>query len=525
MRGPDWIAAAVALVGVFAAIHYHQLGLTLAHYDARAHLVVARRVLDSLTPGWQQVGAVWLPLPHLLNLLPVQIDALYRFGAFGVAVSIASMAVAAWAIASLIQRATGSAIGGVVAATLLMINPDVLYLQSTPMSEPLLFGTTFLAVALIARWSSAILPPALDMARARKGGSHPPSPLRGYGAAGAVHIPTTKAAGWASVAAVLTRYEAWPIIASAIVLAFAVLLRRGWRMGDALRAVRGLALWPLWAIAAFLVNSKVTVGAWFVSSGFFVAENPALGQPWLAWTQVWKGLGELTGTAIPWIACAAVTIIIASCIASRARASALVVLALAASAALPWYAYYKGHPVRIRYDVPLVAAAAALAGTGVALFPRRVRGVAGAIVIAIAAWSAEPFDANAPVIVESQRDRQNTAGRRAVTDYLAARWNGQPIMMSMGSLGHYMQDMSHAGFNIRDFLHEGNGEIWKQAVGHPRPFVEWIIVEEKAEGGDALYWQGKIDPNFFSGYQRVAEGGNVALYRRIDRVRRVEGAR
>jgi hypothetical protein len=162
-----------------------------------------------------------------------------------------------------------------------------------------------------------------------------------------------------------------------------------------------------------------------------------------------------------------------------------------------------------------VAAAAAIAGTGIALLPRRGRGVAGAIVIAIAAWSAEPFDARAPVIVESQRDAQNTAGRRTVTDYLAAHWDGQPIMMSMGSLGHYMQDMSQAGFDIRDFLHEGNGEIWKQAIGHPRPFVEWIVVEEKAEGGDALYWQGKLDPNFFKGYRRVADGGNVALYRRI----------
>jgi hypothetical protein len=493
---PTLIAVIVAIVGTFAAIHYHRLGLTLAHYDARAHLVVARRVLDSLTPGWQQVGAVWLPLPHLLNLFPVQIDAFYRSGAFAVAISIASMAVAAWAIASLIQRATGSTIGGLVAATLLMINPDVLYLQSTPMSEPLLFGTTFLAVCLIERWAST-----LEARGARR-------EARGAEKRASV------APGWASVAAVLTRYEAWPIVASAIVLAFAVLMRRGWRMNDALRAVRGLALWPLWTIAAFLVNSKVTVGAWFVSSGFFVAENPALGQPWLAWTQVWKGLGELTGTAIPWIACAALAIIVVSFVISRARSGAIVVLALAASAALPWYAYYKGHPIRIRYDVPLVAAAAAIAGVGIALLPRRVRAVTGTIVIAIAAWSAEPFDAQAPVVVESQRDAQNTAGRRAVTDYLAAHWNGQPIMMSMGSLGHYMQDMSHAGFNIRDFLHEGNGEIWKHAVGHPRPFVEWIMVEEKAEGGDVLYWHGKIDPTFFSGYQRVAEGGNVALYRR-----------
>ena len=37
---------------------YARLDLTLAPYDARAHLVVARRILDSLTPGWQQIGAV-----------------------------------------------------------------------------------------------------------------------------------------------------------------------------------------------------------------------------------------------------------------------------------------------------------------------------------------------------------------------------------------------------------------------------------------------------------------------------------
>ncbi len=543
-NAPSWIALVVAAIGTLAAIHYYRLGLTLAHYDARAHLVVARRVLDSLTPGWQQVGAVWLPLPHLLNLFPVQIDVFYRSGASAVAISIASMALAARAIASLIQRATGSVVGGVVAATLLMLNPDVLYLQSTPMTEPLLFGATFLAVALIAQWSSTVdsrtprLEPQTSNLDSRTSGLEPRPSNLDFRTSGLEPRPSnldfrtsgleprlsTRAPGWACVAAVLTRYEAWPIVFSAIVLAFAVLLRRGWRASEAARAVRGLALWPLWTIAAFLVNSKVTVGAWFVSSGFFVAENPALGRPWLAWTQVWKGLGELTGTAIPWIACAAVAVIIVAFVLARERAGAIVVLALAASAALPLYAYYKGHPVRIRYDVPLVAAAAAIAGTGVALLPRRIRGGVGVLVIAVAAWSAKPLDAKAPVIVESQRDAQNTAGRRTVTEYLRTHWDGQPIMMSMGSLGHYMQDMSHAGFNIRDFLHEGNGEIWKAAVGHPAPFAEWIILEEKAEGGDALYWQGKLDPNFFASYERVAEGGNVSLYRRFQGRRSVEGA-
>ena len=50
--------------------------------------MVARRILDSLTPGWEQIGAVWLPLPHVLNMLPVQIDSVYRTGAFAILVSV-----------------------------------------------------------------------------------------------------------------------------------------------------------------------------------------------------------------------------------------------------------------------------------------------------------------------------------------------------------------------------------------------------------------------------------------------------
>ena len=336
------------------------------------------------------------------------------------------------------------------------------------------------------------------------------------------------------MAAVLTRYEAWPIIASAIVLAFAVLLRRGWTIGSAARAVRGLALWPLWALAAFLVNSKVSVGAWFISSGFFVADNQARGNPWLAWTQVWEGLIRLAGPVVPWVAViSAIAIVIALFIPPKGgnyrngkrdggqeggsldhRLAVILPLALVACAAVPLYAYFKGHPVRIRYDVPLVAAAAAITGTAVGLLPRRGRAAIGLVIVALAVWSKPPFDAKAPVVVESQREAPNQIARRAVTAYLEAHWDGQPILMSMGSLGHYMHDLSASGFGVKDFLHEGNGELWIHAARAPRLFVEWIAIEERAEGGDGLHWQAEHDPNFLKGYARVAEGGGVALYRR-----------
>ena len=90
---------------------FFRADLVLSHYDAKAHLVVARRVIDNLTPGWQQIGAVWLPLPHLIQMLPVQIDLLYRTGASGSFVSILSFAITAYAFARLIIAATGSRTG------------------------------------------------------------------------------------------------------------------------------------------------------------------------------------------------------------------------------------------------------------------------------------------------------------------------------------------------------------------------------------------------------------------------------
>jgi hypothetical protein len=480
---PRVIAAASLAIGAGAAIYYSAAGLALTHYDARAHLVVARRIIDSLLPGWQQVGAVWLPLPHLLNMIPVQIDLLYRTGASGIAISVLSMAMACWSMASIILRYTGSASGACAAAALLMLNPNVLYLQSTPMTEPLLFATTLAGVALTAAW--------LDSG-----------------------TPWPGAAGVTLAAACMTRYEAWPITAALVALAAIVLIRRGEPIGPALRRSARLAMLPAIAILLFLVNSRWTTNEWVVSRGFFVPENTeALAHPSVALTQLREGLYRLSGTALVWSAYAGAALIVAAFVRSRARASLLLLLALAASAALPWYAYVQGHPYRIRYDVPLIAAGAALAGAGIGLFWARARPVVALVVVAAALLQARPLDREAPLIKESQRDAANKTGRSAVTAYLVHHYDGRTIMMSMGSLAHYMHDLSAEGFRIHDFLHEGNGDIWKFALKRPLGVVGWIAIEEKAEGGDALYFEARRHPRFLEGFDRVAEGGGVALYR------------
>jgi hypothetical protein len=77
-----------------------------------------------------------------------------------------------------------------------------------------------------------------------------------------------------------------------------------------------------------------------------------------------------------------------------------------------------------------------------------------------------------------------------------------------------MQELSASGYELRDFLHEGNGALWIAALNGPERYVRWMLIEEVAEGGDMLAERARENPRFLSGFTRVCEGGGVALYRK-----------
>jgi hypothetical protein len=468
------VAAAAAALGTVAAIAYARLDLTLSHYDARAHLVVARRGLDSLTPGWRQLGALWLPLPHLLNLLPVQLDWAYRSGATGVAISVLSLAGGLGALARCLHRHGAGFWTAIIAPLGILANPNVLYLQSTPMTEPLLIGISLLALDAVDEWLQTGQPHA------------------------------RRRAGWWLAALVLVRYEGWLIAAGLVAVAAVTLGARQ------LRSVLLAALSPAIAVLAFLCLSRASTGAWFVSSGFFVPENPAANQPAVAFDQVVTGLTDLAGRAVPIAGAVGGAICLVT--AARRRPGA-VPLALVLPALLPLLAFTAGHPYRIRYMVPLVAACWALAGVAVSRLPRRWQAAAALGVAAVALTETPPLGGRIPMVIEAQRETPQQRAREPVTRYLAAEHDGTPILASMGSLGHYMQETSKIGLSLRQFVHEGNGDLWMAALERPRSHVKWILIEELAEGGDVLAARAKRDPAFLEGFNRVAEGGGVALYR------------
>lgn len=120
------------------------------------------------------------------------------------------------------------------------------------------------------------------------------------------------------------------------------------------------------------------------------------------------------------------------------------------------------------------------------------------------------------MVQEAQWDVPRSRERQAVTACLAPAYRGELVMASMGSLAHYMQELSHEGFALADFVHEGNGVLWALAMETgPAPHAGWMLVEEQAEGGDVLAQRIRRDAAFTRGMERLCEGGGVALYRRI----------
>ena len=121
------------------------------------------------------------------------------------------------------------------------------------------------------------------------------------------------------------------------------------------------------------------------------------------------------------------------------------------------------------------------------------------------------------MVLEAQRDRSSVVERLQVTRCLVQDYDQTPILASMASLAPYMQETSHAGFSIRRYIHEGIGPMWSDSLVSARRHAGWVLIEERAEGGDVLARLRTRSAQFLEGFERICDGGSVALYRRVHR--------
>jgi hypothetical protein len=248
-----WTALALGLVALAYCVRH---GTLLLYGDAVAHLHIARRVFDSNTPGFRQLGSVWLPFPHILLLPFVWNMTWWQNGLAGACLSIPSYVLGCAGIYRLARMWLDTA-AAIVVVSFYGLNPGLLYMATTAMTEPLFLAELIWAVLLIVQYERALAAPILapsGMTNFRASTDGPPSPEP---AEDSLASRLLIAAGCVLVTAIFTRYDGWVYAAAAWLFATSALI-----------AARARWTWR-----------GAVAGAWVLSTAMLVAA-PSL---WLAY--------------------------------------------------------------------------------------------------------------------------------------------------------------------------------------------------------------------------------------------------
>ncbi|MEM3159993.1 MAG: glycosyltransferase family 39 protein [Nitrososphaera sp.] len=137
----------VVISGLATALYMYSIDrYALVYYgDAGSHLIASRKLFDwKENPGWDQIGTVWLPLPHFLLMFPSLADVLFFSGFAGLAISLPSLALTSIFLYKMVERVLSKIpnidarlipYAALAGALLYALNPNFMYLGITAMTE------------------------------------------------------------------------------------------------------------------------------------------------------------------------------------------------------------------------------------------------------------------------------------------------------------------------------------------------------------------------------------------------------
>jgi hypothetical protein len=247
IAAPDRSSARVAgiavLVSLFSFLYYFQRGDLLLYGDAVAHINIARRVFDSLTPGPLQLGTVWLPLPHVLMIPFLWSNAMWQNGTGGSLPSMVAFVLGVMGVFRLVRglleadprTKPAASVGAWVSAFIYGGNPNLMYMQATAMTESIYLALFIWATVYFAEFVRSLPKPDLSATFLSKNDL----PIRNLPkkdlpknrdskpqVAQSACNPVIRCA-WCLAGAELTRYDGW-FLAGAIGLAVLIIALRRW---------------------------------------------------------------------------------------------------------------------------------------------------------------------------------------------------------------------------------------------------------------------------------------------------------
>jgi hypothetical protein len=496
------VAAFAGGVSLIFFLFYFRRGDVLLYGDAVAHINIARRVFDSHTPGLLQLGTVWLPLPHLLMIPFLFSDWAWQTGVGG---SIPSMIAYVFGCVGIFRLVRGTLsiqsvpdlkikIAAWIAAFIFAINPNLLYLQSTAMTEPLYLALFIWALAHFSEFVQ------------NKNGA-------GLGS-------LTKC-GLCVVGACLTRYDGWFLAVVLSAIAVVVVIKRGAArqlfkpafITFMLLAAMAPALWLTYNAIVYRNPLEFANGPYsakaiekktatpgmpahpgdhdLLTSAIFFLKSGELNIVQRNWHRLWLGLA-LLGT---------LTVLLFD-----RRIWPLLLLWIP----LPFYMLsvaYSGVPIfmptwwphsyyNVRYGVqllPVFAVFVSLVAFWILEFFRstKARTITVLVIVVlvlgtyIANWRATPISFQEAWI----NSRTRIVLETELAKYLQALPPDATILMYLGDHGGALQ---RAAFPLLRVIHEGNHRtwiqptdpegLWERALVNPEQFADFVI----AMDGDAV---------------------------------------
>jgi hypothetical protein len=510
------LLAPLAVCLSFASfLYWFRHGDLLLYGDAVAHINIARRVVDSLTPGLLQLGTVWLPLPHLLMLPFIVSRSMWQTGMGASIPTLLAYVMAVIGIFRLLRtflpspaagRDWGTRFAAWFGAAIFALNPNLLYLQSTAMTEPLYLA---LSIWALVYFSSAI-------ASCQRGEAH----ARGS--------PLLRA-GLCLAGASWTRYDGWFLAAVMV----AIVLTLAWR-GNFTPLKGGAKQLFLVALAAPLLwvvyNAIVYHNAWEFANGPYSAKaiehktqlagmppHPGKGDPVVAFEYFFKSAElNLANRPLGWFWVCGLLAGSAVVLLKERKLWPLLLLwapvafytLSIAYGAVPlflpvwWpFSYYN-----VRYGIEMLPAFAvfvALAAYELIEFlaHKKVRVLVAAVSVVLVGISYAQVLLKGPISFGEAV--ANGRSRVAVETQLASLFENLPATATLLMyLGDHVGALQRAGIPLRRVINEGNHRpwkrpldpegLWERALAHPARYVDYVIevgddpVAQKVENSELV---------------------------------------
>lgn len=499
--GAYWVTVVAAALSVCAFSYYFTRGMTLLYPDAVSHLLIAHRATASPTPGLAQYGDVWLPGTHIPATLLMIFPGAYATGLGGSLVSMLAFVVAARYLYKTAFAITGWVWSGVAAAAIFMLNPNVLYLQSTPMEEVPLYACVAAALFLAVRY----------------GQTRSWRYVAGLSLAAAIGC-TIRYEGWVIALALLPyvagvnllyRLDRHRFKASVLMYAFTPALF--------------LLLWLIYSAAIFGNPLQWYNGPYAKPSNWVGQQDVAIHHPLIAAQTYWYAMADTLGRPLLILLLVAAALFVYGVVRRRCPAAPLVLLVMPAF--FVWALYAGQRPLHVmqinhelynvRFALIMVLAGAIFVGCAVAGLRRLAGswravpvGLIGALALGgmIVATPATTV-AEARFFSSSHAELANVEAAESLHDH----WTGGYALIQ--NYGAELQTF-RSQIPLDNVIYEGNnnGDLWQRALKDPAGLGVRLIYMRRTQGQTDLVWQALHGSPGLQAYHLVYSDPSQLIY-------------